>query len=102
MKEVFKYGIRLLTYILFLVGLVSILNHPLKCSFSKNVVVSKAEVYNNATDEYIYEIEECSTNTDDLFQLVDISGWLLKKEKDDYQAVFPDVFLYGKTESYYV
>ncbi len=97
-----KYILTIIAYGFFIVEILTIYAHINVCAFEHNVNELKNISLNYALGEYLYEIENSIIDEEDLYRLVNISGWLIKKDNDKYMPVNADLLLLSESNLYKV
>jgi len=100
MGKALKIGIPICIYIFFLLGICYVYHHPIKCPFSRDIGLLNDKELPLAQNEYIYNIDQCHVDEEDIFHLITISGWLLREEDGKYVKADADLVLQSKYETY--
>lgn len=87
-------------YILFFVELFAIYKNSDVCSFEHSITKLHGYNFDTVTGEYEFEIEQKDVYEEDIYRLVNISGWLIKKDRENYIHTDADLLLISDTGAY--
>lgn len=87
-------------YVLFFIELLSMYENLNRCSFEQDIIEMPNYAYNQTNNEYIFEIETNCICEDDLYRLINISGWLIKKDNNLFSPVEADLLLVSDNNIY--
>lgn len=95
-----RFLLPVLIYILFFMEIISIYASTNVCTFERTIKELKVIPEYLASGDYLYEIENSFIDEEDLYRLVNISGYLMKKEDDKNLPVAADLLLMSDDKTY--
>lgn len=100
MRYIKRFLLPVLIYVLFFIEIISIYASTNVCTFEHTIKELKVVPEYLAVGEYLYEIEESLIDEEDLYRLVNISGYLMKRETEKYLPVAADLLLVSDDKAY--
>lgn len=95
-----KIGIPVISYLLFSLELIWIYSGLSICPFEHEVDEIRIELVSEPAGQYEYQIENLGIDEEDIFRLVNISGWLIKLKEDGAEPIRANVILNSENKCY--